>query len=296
VSALDATPSADEPNGVLDLPAPYMQLLFACGVGSGIFTNPDLRARLTEAILSTDLGSVRKNKALTSLGLCPGYLKLLTESPLETADSTSTRKVQDWAHEVIKGCAVRPIRCEEWQELGLDAIWLSLLSLQGVTQKETGKSRPADELSETQANPDREETLKRWRAILMLLESGCLASETVEKAVLQPGKNNLIVIVAGSLGSRDPGKPIPGMMRARSADSPCSTMPSVRFDVEGFRGCLTRLSTVSSVDFCRSLDRVPPDSRSRHSAKPTLSRSPPDGLGSGLSRRRPNQGGGRRCH
>ena len=183
-----------------------MQLLFACGVGSGIFTDPDLRAHLTRAILSTDLASVRKNKALTSLGLCPGYLKLLSETVLDTTDSTSISKVQDWAHEVIKGCAFRPIRYEEWQELGLDAIWLSLLSLQGIAQKEPGKNRPTEDLPEMEDSREREETLQRWRAILILLESGCLAAETIEKAVLQPGKNNVTMIIAGSLGSRDPGK------------------------------------------------------------------------------------------
>ena len=186
-----------------------MQLLFACGISSGIFADPDIRARLTEAILSANLASVRKNKALTSLGLCPGYIKLLIEPLLDTVEPPSTRTVQDWAHEVIKGCAVRPIRFEEWQELGLDAIWLSLLSLQGITQKEPGKSRPADHSSETEDDRDREESLKRWRVILMLLESGCLAGETIEKAIIQPGKNNLVVMVAGSLGSRDPGKLVP---------------------------------------------------------------------------------------
>jgi hypothetical protein len=180
--------------------------MFACGVGSGVISNPDIRARLIPAILAADLVNVRRNKALTGLGLCPGYLKLLTDDIAEISDSESRRKVQDWVNEVIKGCVSRPIRWEEWQELGLDGIWLSLLGLQGIAQKQPGKIQSTDASSEPEGDRERDESLKRWRTVLMVLESGCLATETVEKAILQPGKNNLIVVIAGSFGSQDPGK------------------------------------------------------------------------------------------
>ena len=207
LSALEA--AEPHPDGsttkpdLLDISPPYLQLLFARHDGVGVLRDPEIQDRLKEAILKDDVSSVRKNKKLAHLGLCPGYISLLADQVFDKEDAVVRRQIRAWAAEVIRGCAARPVRLEEWTELGMDTIWTGLMDLQGITQKVPGKTDPLLTIGEDES---RSSSLYRWCAVLVLLESNCLGPDVLEKSVLKPGKGNLVVTIAGSFGSADPGK------------------------------------------------------------------------------------------
>lgn len=194
---------SDTPANLFQIRPPYLQLLFARHEGEGVLSNPEVRERLRTAIRASDGSAVRKNKSLTNLGLCPGFITLLSGQVFGGEDADTRRKVREWAVEVIRGCTVRPLKLEEWKELGMETQWAKLIDLQGIAQKTPGVKDPSVPAGENDA---RTKSLERWRAVLVLLESGSLSPDVLEKSVLKSGKGNLVVTIAGSFGSADPGK------------------------------------------------------------------------------------------
>jgi hypothetical protein len=198
---------ASEPGStanLFDIKASYLQLLFSRHNGKGVLANPDIQDRVKAAILASSTGT-KKNKDLTYLGLCPGYITLLSGQAFEGEDVEVRKQIREWATEIVRGCASRPIRLEEWTELGMETIWTGLMDLKGIKQKGASKTELSPS-SSTSEEETRMSSLYRWRAVLILLESNCLGQDVIEKSVLKPGKGNVIVTIAGSFGSQDPGK------------------------------------------------------------------------------------------
>lgn len=193
---------------LFDIKPSYLQLLFCRHDGEGVLANLQIQERIKTAVLMTP-AERRKNKNLTHLGLCPGYITLLSGQAFEQETPEIRNKIREWAAETVRGCATRPIRSEEWTELGMGTIWTGLMDLKGIKQKESGKTEASSTSSSFVVNGEEEarmSSLYRWKAVLILLESGCLGQDVIEKSILKTGKGNLILTIAGSFGSQDPGK------------------------------------------------------------------------------------------
>lgn len=212
---------------ILDLPASSLQLLFCRPAGTGVLTHSKIKDQVLDSILETDSPPLPHTGTASaarpewmSLGACPGLVPLLyAPQVVGGRDDAARRKIQDWAAMAIRACAASTsLTVIEWVELGFDTLWMELVETTGMSQGKTNSgeiaaaaatttTKQVTDIGQERSGEERKIAIRRWRAVMLLLESGGLARDVVEKYVLRQGKQNLVAIVAGSFSSQDPSKP-----------------------------------------------------------------------------------------